>query len=288
MSKKYLGLVITLAATVVAGPLLAQEGARAWQKRLETDIPLPVPMVELAPVNPFSRSLEAIPALISSTPPRKLDISGTAEIAVYIDESGGCPGAVLLHSPFPRLTTNLVEDCKSTRFEPAKSGKSPVPSWSVLEISLSGKIKESSVLNQELSLPDPINPPQPAPTTQVSASGRLAGLRAADPGSITTQVNPRRLRIRIPGREQSVPMRALIHITAEGTCDQLVPLEVDSGLVRWLSAFLATWRLEPARTDGKAVDCWLIYTADIQLDLKTLSSENVRVLRDRRYDPAEP
>jgi hypothetical protein len=288
MSKKHLGLVITLAAMVTAGSSLAQEGPRAWQSRLEADIPLPVPMVELLPVNPFSRSLEEIPRLLSHTPPRKLDISGRAEIAVYVNDSGECPWAVPLHSPFPRLTSSLEEDCKATRFDPAKVGKNPVPTWSVLEVTLSGRIKESSVLDQdhELSEPDPINPPQPAQTTQVSASGRLAGLRATDTGSLTSWIGTRRLRIRIPSREQSVPMRALVHISADGRCDQFVPLEVDSGLIRWLSAYLATWKLEPAHSQGEAVDCWMIYTADVQIKFATLSSDNVRVLRDRTYDPS--
>jgi hypothetical protein len=287
MSKKHLGLVITLIAMVTTGTAAAQEGTRAWQNRLEADIPLPVPMVELQPVNPFSRSLDETPKLHSHTPPRKLDIRGKAEIAVYVNESGDCPGAEVQHSPFPRLTSSLIEDCKSTRFEPAKVGKNPVPTWSVLEVTLSGRIKESSALNQELSVPDPISPPQPAQTAQVSASGSLTGLRTTDPGSLTSQINPRRLRIRIPSREQSVPMRALVHITAEGRCDQFVPLEVDSGLIPWLSAFLATWNLEPARSQGEAVDCWMIYTADIQIKFATLSSgsDGVRVLRDRTYNP---
>jgi hypothetical protein len=285
MSKKHLGLVITLAALATAGALPAQEGTRAWQSRLEADIPLPVPMVELAPVNPFSQPLEALPILRSSTPPRKLDISGKAEIAVYVNESGICQEAVPQHSPFPKLTSILVEDCKSTRFEPAKVGKVAESSWSVLEVTLSGRIKESSVLNPELTEPDPITPPQPAQAATVSPSGRLSGLRAADPDILTTRIDPKRLRIRIPSREQSVPMRALIHITAEGRCDQFVPLEVDSGLISWLSAYLATWSLEPARSQGEAVGCWMIYTADAQIKFATLTSESPRVLRDRSYNP---
>jgi hypothetical protein len=273
-----------VAVLTVAALAPAQEDIRAWQQRIDVDIPLPVPVLELEPVNPFYQQLDTAPKLISSTPPRKLVVNGKGEVAVYVNASGECLGAVPLHTPFPGLTSPIDDKCKSNRFEPAKAGRNPVPSWGVLEIAFSTKVKESSVISQDLTLSDPTAPPQPAPAPSYPA-GRLASLKATDPAKLTYHIDPKRLRVRVSGREQRVPIRALVHITADGRCDGFVPLEVDTGFYRWLSAFLASWRLQPASAEGQATECWMIYTAQVQLKLGTLDSATVRVLRDRVYDP---
>jgi hypothetical protein len=277
----FLVVAVLLAVAAVA---TAQEDIRAWQQRIDVDIPLPVPVLELQPVNPFYQQLDAYPKPISATPPRKLVVNGRAEVAVYVNEDGVCPGAIPLHTPFPGLTSPIQEECKNNRFEPAKAGKIAKPSWAVLEIAFSTKIKESSVIEEALTLSDPAAPPQPAPSA-IHTPGRMASLRAADPSTLTSPLDPKRLRVRVSGRDQRVPVRALVHITADGRCDGFVPLEIDTGFYRWLSAFLASWRLEPARAGGQATDCWMVYTAQVQLKLGTLDSATVRVLRDRHYDP---
>ncbi len=285
--QRRLGFVTLLVLLAAAFPGVAQEaGTRAWQQRLEIAIPLPIPVVALEPVNPFSSSIDERPNLVSWTPPRKLEVKGDAVVAAYIDPKGDCLGAVPLHSPFPGLTSTLVQECGDGRFEPATIGSNPVPAWGVIELTLAGTVKESSVVDQQLTQPEPTRPPEPAAPNRTYPSGRLLSLQASEPSSLSSPIGIKNLRVRTPSREYDVPLRALVHITAEGRCDRYVPLEVDSGFNPWLSAFLATWQLEPARSQGEPVDCWLIYTARARLKLNRLSSERWRVLVDRAYDPA--
>jgi hypothetical protein len=68
-----------------------------------------------------------------------------------------------------------------------------------------------------------------------------------------------------------------------------VVLELPSGLSQWLSAYLATWQLEPARRGGAAVDAWVVYTGRVLVSLSGLETTSARTLADRSYDPlAEP
>ncbi len=278
---------ISVALLAIAVSLPAQEaGPRAWQQRLAVDIPLPVPVVELASVNPFSREIDQLPTLLGSTPPRKLAVAGNAEIAAYVNAKGDCLGAVPLRSPFPGLTSTLVAECGDGRYDPARIGSNPVPTWGVFAMTLSGTVKESSVIDGQLDLPESTRPPVPAPENRTYPSSRLLSLQATDPASVTSPIVVNRLRIRTPSREYDIPLRALVHITADGRCDRYVPLEVDAGFDLWLSAFLNTWRLEPARFEGKAVDCWLIYTARARIKLNRIVSTRAWVLRDRAYQPA--
>jgi len=279
-------LVVTMWAMLFATALIANEpGSRAWQQRLAVEIPLPVPVVELAPSNPFSVALDTPPVLTGSVAPRKLDVAGRATAAAYVDTRGDCLGAVPLEVPFPGMTTPLVTAIQETRFEPAHRSSQPQPSWVVLEMAVSGRVKESSILDQLIELPDPGHPPQPPSAEVAYPVSRLQQLPATDSSELSGKATPRRLRFKVSGREVEVAVRALVHTTAGGRCDRFVPLELESGLVPWLSAFLATWSLEPARLDGQAVDAWVLYTARAQLKLSTVQSGTVHALHDREYSP---
>jgi hypothetical protein len=104
-------------------------------------------------------------------------------------------------------------------------------------------------------------------------------------GSLTSFASPRRLKIKAPGQETDIPVRALVHITADGRCDRFVPLNLDTGFRRWLSAFLATWRLEPATKDGSPHEAWVVYSARAQMKLTGLNSTSVTVIRNRSFEP---
>lgn len=280
------GVVLTLMLTAAVAN--AQEAApRAWQQRLHTEIPVPVPLVPLESVNPFSIPVDSPPRLIAGEAPRKVPVSGRAVAAAYVDAKGECLGSVPLELPFPGLTSALVEELSATRFEPARSGTANLPSWTVVEISIEGKVKESTVTDQNLELPDPSSPPQPNVPPPVSPSGNLINLPFSSPDELTAVANPRRLRIKVPSREADVLVRALVHVTADGLLDRFVPLDLDPGFTAWLSTFLRSWRLEPAMRDGKPVDCWVVYNARATLKVSSLESTAFRAATDRSYSPSE-
>lgn len=275
------------AALLVLTQSLVAQGAppRAWQQRIEVELALPVPVVELASVNPFAIAVDQPPSLVASTPPKKLDVRGVAVVAAYVDPDGRCLGGVPLELPFPGLTQPILDELTATRFDPAVSSRGPVGSWVVLGIAIEGRVKNSTVGSPTFELPDPASPPEPAPPLQVAPSGLLLRVPFEPQGSITTMASPRRLRVKADAREVDVPVRALLHITAGGRCDRFVPLNLEPGLHSWLSAYLATWRLEPARRDGQPHEAWVVVSARARLDLSSLESTGVHVLRDRSFEP---
>lgn len=279
-------LVVMLTAAAAAAQ---QPATRAWQQRLQMDISLAVPMLELEAVNPLARPLTTPPRLLSSAAPRKVEVSGPAVMAAYVDSTGDCLGSVPLDLPFPGITAELVEELSRTRFEPARIGTAPAPSWVVLEIVMEGKVKESDPAPPQLELPDPTRPPVRHLPDRVIPSGNLQRLPTTPPQELTTLAAPRRIKVSAPGGEVSVLANALVHVTEAGRCDRFVPLELPAGLNDWLSAFLATWRLDPALLDGVPVDTWIIYTGRVQMKLSSLQSSSVRTMAGRSYDPlAEP
>ena len=265
----------------------ADSGAvRAWQGRIDIDIPLPVPAIELASANPFASEVDTIPRLSGSTLPRKIDVAGMGVVAAHIDSDGDCSGAVPLEVPFPGWTRSLLEGTKEGRFEAAMTGSQAQPSWAVVEMRIEGRVKEATVVSQELALPDPNDPPEPIRAALPPPAGHLLQLPAAESENLTLKARPRKIRVRAPSSEPIVSLQALVHVTAQGRCDQFVPIVLDSGLNRWLSGYLATWRLEPSLKDGQPVDAWVVYTARIKMKLSSLQSESFRVLPDRDFDPS--
>jgi len=276
-----------LVCVLLAGAAGAQTGPRrAWQQRLDVDIPTAVPVVALEVTNPFATRVDVGPTLLSSIPPRKLEVAGKALLAAYVEPKGSCAGVVPIELPFPGLTSELTTELMSTRFNAARVGKEAVPSWTVLEIILTGKVKESAVVEQLIEMPDPKRLPEKASPELLYSAGRLAGLPATDRSELTSVAVPKRLRVRASGRETEVAVRALVHLTEDGRCNQYVPLEVPSGLLPWMSAFLASWRAEPALRGEEPVECWLVYTARVRVKFSTISSSSIRVLPSRVFNPS--
>jgi len=265
----------------------AQEGtARAWQQRLKLEEPLPVPVLAVRPANPFALRIDVGPRLLTAVPPRKLPVTGTAKVAVYVDAGGISPGALPLELPFPGLTQELLTALKKTKFEPGRANRVARPSWVVLEVKLAGKIKESAVVKQDLRFPDPAAPPAPPAASPPYPPGRLAALPAADAATLTNLATPRRLKVRVPGHQAQVGIHALVHFTADGRADRFVPLGMQSGLVAWLSTYLASWKVQPAQLDAKPVPCWMQYTARVMMKFSRLSSSSVRVVAGERFTPS--
>jgi hypothetical protein len=279
-------VIIALALALLGPHAAAQNGAaRAWQQRIDVEIDLPIPVVELAVANPFAITVEQPPQLLSSTPPRKLDVQGSAIVAAYVDAKGECRGGVPLELPFPGLTTAILDEIRGSRFDPAKVGDASAPSWAVVGLDISGRVKESNVVSPIFELPDPTAPPEPAAPLGMIPSGQLINAPYTPHDELTTFAAPRRLKVKAPSQDAEIPVRALVHITATGRCDRFVPLNLESGLHRWLSAYLATWRLEPARLNGEPHEAWVVYSARAELKLSALDSDNVRMIRDRSFVP---
>jgi hypothetical protein len=281
-------LASTIGAVLLClAPLLhAQNGApRAWQQRIEVEIDLPVPIVSLESANPFAIPVDRPPQLLSSTPPRKLDVRGSARVAAYVNSKGECLGGVPLELPFPGLTTPILEEIKSVRFDPAKKGENAVGSWVVLGLDISGRVKESTVGKPSFELPDPATPPEPSAPLRVAPSGLLVRAPYEPQSDLSVLASPRRLKVKAPGQDADIPVRALVHVTEAGRCDRFVPLNLEPGLHRWLSAYLATWTLEPAEKDGTPHEAWVVYSARAQLKLSGLDSSSANVLREHTFEP---
>ncbi|MEE4272875.1 MAG: hypothetical protein V2I67_14470 [Thermoanaerobaculales bacterium] len=264
----------------------AQSGApRAWQQRIKIDLDLPVPLVELASANPFAIAVDTPPRLLASTPPKKLDVRGTALVAAYVNADGECLGGVPLELPFPGLTSTILKEIKEVRFDAATIAETDVGSWVVLGLEITGRVKESTVGTPSFELPSQAVPPEPASPLKVVPSGRLLRAPYEPQASLTTFASPRRLKVRVAAQDADLPVRVLAHITAGGRCDRFVPLDLESGLQRWLSAYLATWRLDPATLDGEPHESWVVVSTRAHLELSSLDSESVTVLRDRSFEP---
>ena len=282
--------VVMIVATfvLVATTAAAQSASsRAWQQRMDVEIPLPVPMVELLPVNPFAITVDETPRVLQASAPRKVDIRGAAMVATFVDAKGICLGAVPLELPVPGLTASLVEDLNGSRFDPAIAGGLPQPSWVVLEIGMEGKIKESEIIDQSLEMPDPETPSIPNQPVAMKPPGNLRNLKATPHTQLTKLAAPRRIKVSAPGRDDEIHIRALLHITENGRCDRYVPLELYDGLNTWFSGFLATWKIQPASLDGTPVAVWVEYSARVRMKMSGISSTTSKVVRDREYTPAE-
>ena len=116
-------------------------------------------------------------------------------------------------------------------------------------------------------------------------AGNLLQLPAAQPDELTSLALPKKLKVRMSSSEQEVSAQALVHVTATGRCDSYVPIVLDSGLDRWFSAFLSTWRLEPASFQGEPVEAWMVYTARFRMKLSSLEVTVYRAMTDREFNP---
>lgn len=278
-------LAVAILGAAVATATADDGSVRAWQQRLDVTIPLPVPVVELTAVNPFATRLDALPTLRTATAPEKLDLRLEAAAAAFVDDSGDCLGGVPLELPFPGIAAELVAELESTRFEAARSGANPRASWVVLALGFEGRVKQSTVLDQRFEVPDPDLPPVPAQPLRVAPPGSLAGLAAAAPDELTALAVPKRVNLKISGRDIDAPLRALVHVTASGRCDAIVPLDVASGVADWLAAYAASWQLDPGLVDGEPVEAWMVYSARVRLELSSLKCDVGRVLPDEVYPP---
>jgi len=281
-------IIIVVAVSLAASGATAQSASsRAWQQRLEVEIPLPIPMVELESINPFTANVDEPAVVLGSTAPRKVDVRGIATVAAFVDAKGECLGAVPLKLPMPGLTSSLVQELTGSRFDAATAGNSSRPSWVVIEIVMEGRVKEATVVDQVLEMPDPEVPPVPSKPVAMTPPGNLRNLKATPHDQLTTLATPRRIRVKAAGREDEIHLRALVHITEEGRCDRFVPLDLFDGLNPWVSAYLATWRVQPATVDGAATATWLVYSARVRMKLSGLDSATFRVIRDREYSPVQ-
>ena len=271
---------------VAAGAAAQSASSRAWQQRLEVSVPLPVPMVELTPINPFAVEVDEVAEVLQSTPPRKVDVRGTAQVAAFVDSRGECLGAVPLELPFPGLTSSMNLDLAGSRFEPAMAGTAPQASWVVLEIVMEGRVKEAQIVDHGLEAPNPTSPPVPSAQPKMAPPGNLRSLKATPQSQLSRLATPRRVKVSAPGREDEVQIRALVHIDENGRADRYVPLELYDGLNPWFSAFLATWRAQPGNRGGQPVASWVIYSGRVRMKLSGFDSANSRVVSDREYVPS--
>jgi len=258
---------------------------RAWQQRIDIEVPLPIPQVSLQSANPFASTIDSVPKLLTSETPRKVAVSGQAIAAAYVDSKGQCLGAAPLEVPFPGLTGAIVEGVADGRFDPATANERTLPSWVVIEMTIEGKVKEAEVVSHQLALPDPADPPRTISRALPPPAGNLLQLPATPPEELTSLALPKRLKVRTSSSEQEVSAQVLVHVTAQGRCDRYVPIVIDSGLDRWFSAYFATWKLDPATYQGEPVEAWMVYTARFRMKLSALEATIYRAMADRQFDP---
>jgi hypothetical protein len=100
-----LGVVLLVSPSAAA----QHTATRAWQQRLQVDVPLAVPLVELAAINPFAQPIDEPPRLLASAAPRKVDVSGAAVVAAYVDNVAAEIGAGARAGPVIVGGTELEE-----------------------------------------------------------------------------------------------------------------------------------------------------------------------------------
>jgi len=264
---------------------LAGNTQRAWQQRLSLEIPLPVPRVELAAANPFVAVVDEAPVLKSFSAPVKVDAVGHAKLAILVDNRGESPGGVPLELPFPGIMNALLEAMRDGKYEPARSGGVSRSSWMVIELGIETRIKEAVILHQELALPDPDNPPEVVIPAVRPPSGRLLEAKTAPREELESLARPKKIKFRSSSSEQTVSFQALVHINGEGRCDRYVPLLQNTGLDRWFSGFLATWKLSPPLADGEPTEAWLVYTARVRFKFSSFQSSTYKLLSGENFQP---
>ncbi len=277
--------VAVLSASLVAAQ---QTPPRAWQQRLETEIPAPVPVVALEAANPFATEVDTTPRRRSAVAPSKVDTQGRAVAAAYVDARGECRGAVPLEVPYPGVAGPLMAELKAAKFDPAFAGADPTPSWAVVSVVVEGRVREAEIVSETLELPRADDPPREAVRAPATVPASLASLPATPNDRLTRPAELRRLRLRVPSGDAEVPVRALIHVTSDGRADRFVPLDLEPGLNDWMAAYLATWALEPATREGDAVDCWVLYSARARVHMGALTSSTFRVEAGQSFDPTVP
>ncbi len=282
---RYSGFVLCVLTLIAVNSGAESPPNRAWQQRIDIEVPLPIPRVSLQSANPFASSIDSLPRLVSSETPRKVPVTGQAIVAAYVDVKGECLGAVPLEVPFPGLTGDSSAAISEGRFDPATANERTLASWVVVGMTVEGKVKEATIVSQNLALPDPDNPPETISRAMPPPAGNLLQLPAASPDELTSLALPKKLKVRTSSSEQEVSAQALVHVTANGRCDSYVPIVLDSGLDRWFSAFLATWKLDPATSQGQPVDAWIVYTARFRMKLSSLEVTIYRALTDREFNP---
>ena len=78
---KFASIASAILLLCLASTAYAQSGApRAWQQRVAVTIDPPVPIVALESANPFAIAVDQPPRLVTSTPPKKLDVQGEAVV----------------------------------------------------------------------------------------------------------------------------------------------------------------------------------------------------------------
>ncbi|MCP4900248.1 MAG: hypothetical protein GY906_25025 [bacterium] len=278
-------LVLSVSLLTVATASAQDAGKRAWQQRLDVRIPITVPTIAVEANNPFSIQLDEAPKLLRSTVPKKVDVRGEALVAAYVDDRGGCLGAIPLEVPYAGISNLLVKELGKSRFDAARLGEGTVPSWAVVGVRLESRVKEATVRNQVFELPDPQVPNVPVGPTRMEAPGRLRNLPVSDPSALTSAAAMRRFRFRAAAKASDIVIVALVHVTAEGVCDQYVPLDMDAGMRTWFETFMGTWGFEPGSSGGQQVDCWMVYTANLAVEMSSIKANVARVLKDRTYSP---
>jgi len=207
-------------------------------------------------------------------------------VAAYVNHQGECKGAVPLEIPFPGMVASLMSGVQDGKWNAALSGDISRSSWSVVEINLESRVKEATVISQEFAFPDPQTPPAAVTPALPPPSERLLKLPASPHSELSSLAVPRKLKIHASSGARTVSFLALLHITPEGSCDRYVPLIPNTGLKRWFSAYLASFRMSPPLDGGEAAEAWLVYTARIRLNFSSFSSTSFRVLSDQEYPPA--
>jgi hypothetical protein len=269
--------LIALAALLAAGTAAAQ---KPWETRVDLPVPVPVELPALPPVNPFAAPVLSPPSPVATPLRGKYAQTLTVLAAAYVDDSGALRRLVFTSLPWPGLESDLRQGLARLAFTPARAGGAPVAVRLPLAIDLKGRIDEGRILGLVATPPDPAAPPTPDVSPTPSTPAGETALQATPLAQVDQLPNPKGApRIRVDGKTWRQAIRLLAEVGADGRARRVVFLTCPDGLRAWLLASMASWTFRPAAGKGGPVAAWALLDGTVEVEVGTLSSEALRVMR---------
>lgn len=268
---------------VAAAPTAA---APPWEARVDLPLPVPVQLPAIPDTNPFVRTVDTPPVLRTAPLLERYDITLSVETAAYIDANGRVRRIVPVRTALPGLESEIQDSLLETAFVSGRTGTQDTATWLTLGVDLEGRITRGRAVRVEATLPTAAELPQAVPQPFPETNPHDLELPASPVEQLDRTPSPRRFRARVSSRTFRNPLWLMIEVDEEGRARQVVFLDCAEGLRPWLLDSLGGWAFQPATRQGRPVAAWVQVEGDLEVDLGTLSTERLRVIRQRSYPPA--
>jgi len=260
-------------------------GAPPWEARIDVPLPTPGELPAIPDTNPFAQVLDTPPVLRATPLQDRYDATLTVEVAAYIDASGRVRRVVPVRTTLPGLETEILANLLETSFASGRAANRDTATWLTLGVDLSGRINRGRAVRIEASAPRAADLPEAVVPPFPGTSPQDLELPATPVEQLERTPSPRRFRTRVSSRTFRQPLWLLVKVDEQGKARQVVFLDCPEGLRPWLLDSLGGWGFQPATRQGRPVAAWAQVEGDLEVDLGTMSTETLRVIRQRTYPP---